>query len=137
MATCHRSRMDRSAKGCPFSDVFLSLNFIPRRKRQSWMRRRGFGTRRALILKWMVTGSVLIMGYKSILLSTFVSAPRATRPISTLDDMAESGLPLLIPEASLPYKTIAGGKNEASRQILDRSIVFQFRGRVPKWWTDM
>lgn len=101
------------------------------------MQRRGYGTRRALILKWIVTGSVLIMGYKSILLSTFVSVPRATGPISTLDDMAKSGLPLLIPEASLAYKTIAGGDSEASRQILDRSIVFQFRGRVPKWWTDM
>ena len=89
-----------------FSDIFLSTIFIPKRRPISWINRQGFTTRKNVILQWLFLGNVLILGYKSTLLSTLIPI-RYESTIDTLLDMAESGLPLTIPRATTFQKLIA------------------------------
>ena len=89
-----------------FSDIFLSIVFIPRRRPIRWINRQGFTTRKNVILQWLFVGNVLILGYKSTLLSTLIPI-RYESTIDTLQDMAESGLPFTIPRATTFQKLIA------------------------------
>ena len=96
-----------------------------------WIQREGFATRRVMILKWMVLGTFLTMGYKSALLSTLVPI-RYESSIDTIEDLAKSGLPLLIPSATTVNKLIANDPRRSMKKIYDRSIVYPYSGGLDK-----
>ena len=108
-------------------DLFLAIVFIPRRKLARWIQREGFGVRKLAILKWIFLSHVLILGYKSTLLSTLIPI-RYSEQINTLEDMDKSGLPLLIPKGTVAYKSIAGDKRIVVQMIYKRSVVWQYTG---------
>ena len=92
--------------------------------------------RKAIILKWMVLGSILTMAYKSTLLSSLIPI-RYEATIDTLDDMDKSGLPLLIIQQTTFHKLIASDPREAMKQVYKRSILFPYSPTepwgVPAW----
>ena len=108
-----------------FSDFFLSTELIPRRRNNKWINRRGFGIRKTLILKWIVLGSVLTMGYKSTLLSTLITN-RYNKPISTLADLHSSGLPLLIPKSTMCHWAVKSDPRSIMKQIYNKTILYKF-----------
>ena len=72
------------------------------------------------------------MAYKKSLLSSLV-AIRYKDPIDSYDDLYNSGLPLLIPEASAILAHIASDPNPIIRDIFDRSITFSAKRGAPQW----
>ena len=122
------------------ADLFLSTPFIPRRKLLSWIHRPGYGTRQAIILKWIFVGSLLTLAYKSMLLSSLIPI-RYETTIDTLEDMDDSGLPILIMKNTAVHKLIASDPRDAMKQVYKRSILYPVsptepRG-VPGWVMEM
>ena len=122
------------------SDFFLTTPFIPKRKLLSWIHRPGYGTRQAIILKWIFLGSVLTLAYKSMLLSSLIPI-RYEITIDTLEDMEESGLPLLIQKSTTTHNLIASDPRDAMKQVYKRSMLFPLSpaepGGVPGWVAEM
>ena len=65
------------------------------------------------------------MGYKSTLLSTLVTI-RYTKPIDKLEDLASSGLPLLMAQGGACISAIKNSPRSIVRQIYDNGIIFNF-----------
>ena len=108
-----------------FTDLFIALELIPRRRLKKWINREGFRIRKILILKWIVLGSVLTWGYKSMLLSSLITI-RYTKPIDTLTDLDGSGLPLLLAEGSGQEQMFGGDPRPTMNRIYSRRIVFEY-----------
>ena len=89
---------------------------IPKRRLNSWINRPGFRVRKRIILQWIFLGHFLVMGYKTTLLSTLIQIQYEST-IDTLDDMAKSGLPLLIPSHTALHKLIACDPRSTMKQI--------------------
>ena len=89
---------------------------IPRR---SWINRRSFRSRNGLILMWLFLGHFLVMGYKSLLLSTLIPI-RYESTIDTLDEMVKSGLPFVIPSRTTFHKLIASDPRPSMKEIYKR-----------------
>ena len=106
------------------TDLFIATEFIPRRRLKRWINRDGFCTRKILILKWIVLGSVLTWGYKSTLLSTLVTI-RYNKPIDTLADLDRSALPLVILKGSASHQAFENEQRDIMKQIYKRSILYQ------------
>ena len=103
------------------ADIFLALELIPRRRLKKWINRAGFGTRKILILKWIVLGSVLTWAYKSTLLSTLVTI-RYNKPIDTAADLDRSGLPLVIVDG---HEKLENDQRDIMKRIYSRSILVE------------
>ena len=58
------------------------------------------GSKRLLILQWLICGTFLSLAYKSTLLSTLITI-RYTEPLDTIDQMVESGLPFYVQSNSV------------------------------------
>ena len=101
------------------------MELIPRRRLKKWINREGFRIRKVLILKWIVLGSVLTWGYKSMLLSSLVTI-RYTKPIDTLTDLDRSGLPLCILKGTSFHHAFEKDQRDIMRKIYNNSIVFTF-----------
>ena len=83
----------------------------------------------------MVLANFLTLGYLSTLLSQLV-AIRYENPIDTIEDLDNSGLPLLIPgETGLVY-LIANDPKPAVRRIYERSITYFYNGSSYPTWVD-
>ena len=93
-----------------------------------------------MILKWIILGSLLTMAYKSTLLSSLIPV-RYEAAIDTLEDMEQSGRPLLIMRSTTLHKLIVNDPREAMMRAYERSILFQYSSMekwgVPGWVMDM
>ena len=70
------------------------------------------------------------MAYKSTLLSSLISI-RYEATIDTLEDMKQSGLPLLILKSTATHKLIASDPRDAMKQVYKRRILFQYSPAEP------
>ena len=93
---------------------------IPRKRLKNWINRRGFRMRKGIILLWIFWGHFLVMGYKTTLLSTLIQI-RYESTIDSLEDMAKSGLPLLIPSHTTLHKLIASDPRPLMKNIYRKS----------------
>ena len=105
---------------------------IPKRWLGRWIQRQGFGARKALILTWFVMGSILTMGYQSILFTTLMQI-RYEDTIDTIYDMDDSGLPILLANGTTAVKLFAEDQREVMKRIFGNSICFEWNGQVPPW----
>ena len=99
----------------------------------------GFRARKFILLKWFLLGGLLSWAYLSTLLATLVVI-EYEKTIDTIDDMDQSGMPFLLPEATAPHKLVATDPRPAMRRIFKRSIMYPLdRGAraAPKWAIDM
>ena len=121
-----------------FADWLLStFILIGQSLSQDWLFREGFKTRRIILLKWLVLANFLTLGYMSTLLSQLV-AIRYENPIDTIDDLDNSGLPLLIPGGTGIENMIANDPKPAVKRIYSRSIIYPLNGSYyPSWVDDM
>ena len=96
---------------------------IPKRRPIRWINRKGFVTRKWVIMQWLVLGNILILGYKSTLLSTLIPI-RYESAIDSLGDMAMSGLSLIIPSATTIDKLISTDPRQTMVEIYKRGYFF-------------
>ena len=109
------------------SDFFLSTELIPKRRLKKWIDRNGFRTRKILILKWIFLGNILTMGYKCTLLSTLIPV-RYESSITTLSELDQSKLPLLITRGSDLDHAFAKDPRPIMKRIYNNSILWEFTG---------
>ena len=76
------------------------------------------------------------MAYKSTLLSSLVTI-RYEDSINTLNDMVNSGMPLMIPRYTAPHKRIASDPRKIMMKIFNSSHLYPFNGTVPAYVWDM
>ena len=113
--------------------MFLSTELIPKKRLNKWIERKGFKTRKILILKWIFLGNVIVIAYKSTLLSNIVTI-RYNKPIHTLADLDSSGLPLLIVKNSTILRAVQSDPRPIMNQIYHKSIVFEYNQQTePKY----
>ena len=113
-----------------FSDFFLSTELIPKKRLNKWIQRKGFKIRKILILKWIILGNFLTMGYKSNLLPTLVTINYG-KTIDTLVDLDMSGLPLVLPGGSTMQNAIEKDARPIMKQVYKKSIKYPFNGKPP------
>ena len=70
------------------------------------------------------------MAYKSTLLSSLISI-RYEATIDTLEDMEQSGLPLLILKSTTMHTLIASDPRETMKQVYKRRTLFQWSPSEP------
>ena len=119
-----------------FSDLFLSTELIPKRKLKKWIHRAGFATRKIVILKWIFLGNILTMAYKSTLLSSLIPI-RYENTINSINDLDNSGLPLLIPKGGANEDIFSSDQRPIMRRIFNRIIFYTYKGGIPQWVLDM
>ena len=113
-----------------FSDFFLSTELIPKKRLNKWIQRKGFKIRKILIMKWIILGNFLTMGYKSNLLPTLVTISY-DKAIDALVDLERSGLPLVIPGGGTIEKAIEKDGRPLMKQAYKKGIKYTFNGKPP------
>ena len=88
-----------------------------------------------MILKWIVLGNILTLGYKTTLLSSLIPI-RYEDTIKSLDDLDKSGLPLIIPRGSSLHDHLANDAREIVTRITGRLILLD-AGDIPRWALEM
>ena len=118
------------------SDIFLSTELIPKKRLKKWIQRPGFNLRKVVILKWIVLGNILTLGYKTTLLSSLIPIRYEDTTIKSLDDLDKSGLPLIIPRGSSLHDHLANDAREIVTRITGRLILLD-AGDIPRWALEM
>ena len=113
-----------------FTDLFLSVVIIPKRNFLTLIQRPCFFARNGLIFIWIILGSILALAYKSNLLSSLIPI-RYESTIDTLQDLEQSGLPLLILNSTTALKLVASDPREDMKQVYKRSILFPLSPSEP------
>ena len=102
-----------------------------------WIQRPGFGIRKVAIIKWIVLGNVLTLGYKTTLLSSLITI-NYEDPIDNLFDLDKSGLPFIMVEGSAAVEYISQAPGAMVARIFERRILTNFEGlSIPSWIFDM
>ena len=98
---------------------------------QRWLYREGFThSRKLLLLQWLLYGSVLLWGYKCVLLSTLVPI-RFEQTIDTIYDMDKSELPLMIPD--IIHENMKTDSRSVMQRIRNQSLMYTWNGTFPHW----
>ena len=118
------------------TDFFTSTELIPRRRLPKWINRPGFAIRKVVILKWIVLGNILTLGYKTTLLSSLIPI-RYGPAINSLAELDKSGLPLMLAEGGSSLDYVCGDSREMMTRICNRRIVFSIKGGIPDWPLEM
>ena len=118
------------------TDFFTSTELIPRRRLPKWINRPGFGIRKVVILKWIVLGNILTLGYKTTLLSSLIPI-RYGAAIDSMADLDRSGLPLILAEGGSSLDYVCGDSREVMTSICNKRIVFSMKAGIPKWVGEM
>ena len=114
-----------------FPDLCLALVLIDETVPQGWIYREGFThSRKLLLIQWLLYGSVLLMGYKCVLLSNLVPI-RYEQTIDTIYDLDQSELRLVAPDAI--YDIFERDTRSAMKRVLNKSDVYIYSGNPPQW----
>ena len=119
-----------------FSDFFLSTEFIPKRRLINWIEREGFQTRKIIIIKWLFLGNIITMAFKSTLLSSLIQI-RYEGKMDSLNDVANSGLPILLPNNTAPRQMFVSDPRQVMRKMSNNTIDYPYNGTVPYQILDM
>ena len=76
------------------------------------------------------------MAYKSTLLSSLITK-RYEDTINTLNDLADSGIPALIPRDTATHKKFANDPRKIMNTIYKNSHVYPYNGTPPSYIWDM
>ena len=117
------------------STILLPAMLLVQSVPDDWVFKRNFSSRNLLLLSWLLWGGILIMGYKSTLLSTLIKI-RYEDVIEDIYDMDQSQLPFLLPDATAA-SLFGADKRTVMRRVYSRRILFPFRGFQPQWTFDM
>ena len=110
---------------------------IPKKRLDSWINRPGFGIRKVVILKWIILGNILTLGYKTTLLSSLIQI-QYEDTIDNISDLDKSGLPLLLAKSASTVDYIEKDPRQMMARISQRKILFSLQdGKAPHWFTKM
>ena len=98
-----------------------------------WFNRAGFThSRKFLLLLWIFIGNFLLMGYKSNLRSSLIAINYEDK-LKTLDDVAKSGLPLMIPNMGTNKSLLASDPRLVAQDIYKNAEMYPWNGSTPAW----
>ena len=110
---------------------------IPKKRLDSWINRPGFGIRKLVILKWIVLGNILTLGYKTTLLSSLIRIQYGDT-IDNISDLDKSGLSLLVAKSTATVDYIERDPRQMMARISQRKILYSLNnGRPPHWCIKM
>ena len=89
-----------------------------------------------MILKWIVLGNILTLGYKTTLLSSLIPI-RYEDTIESLEDLDKSELPLILPQGTSLYDHLASDPREMLTRIMRRKITVEGNDLMPLWAFEM
>ena len=82
-----------------FTDLVLALSTLIEESADDSRLEIGFvHSKKLMLMTWNLFGQVILMAYKSVLLGSLI-AITYEKPLHTIGDIAESGLPVLLPVA--------------------------------------
>ena len=117
-------------------DVCLTNFLFDESKPAQWFNRPGFThSRKLLVLVWLFMGNFLLMGYKSNLRSSLIAINYEDK-LKTLDDVAESGLPLMIANSTIFNSLLASDPRPVVRHLYKNAEIFPWNGNTPTWVRD-
>ena len=97
-----------------------------------WILRPGFRIRKIVILKWIVLGNILTLGYKTTLLSSLITI-NYEDPIDNKYDLDKSGLPLIMSRGGATFEFISQAPGALMARIFKRKILFTYERSLPRW----
>ena len=77
-------------------------------------------------------GNFLLMGYKSNLRSSLIAINYEDK-LKTLDDVAKSGLPLMIPNMGTNKSLLASDPRLVAQDIYKNAEMYPWNGSTPAW----
>ena len=114
-----------------FSDFCLALVLIDETLPHEWLYREGFThSRKLLLLQWLLYGSILLMGYKCVLLSNLVPI-RYEQTIDNLYDLDKSELRFVV--ANILLDAIESDTRSVVKRVLNKTDVFILGEIRPQW----
>ena len=109
----------------------LALVLIDETVPKRWLYREGFThSRKLLLLQWLLYGSVLLMGYKCVLLSNLVPI-RYEQTIDNLYDLDKSELRLVVSDSL--HDAIESDTRSVVKRVLNKTDVFILGEIRPQW----
>ena len=109
----------------------LALTLIDESVPEQWLYREGFThSRKLLLLQWLLYGSVLLMGYKCVLLSNLVPI-RYEQTIDNLYDLDKSELRLVVSDSL--HDAIESDTRSVVKRVLNKTDVFILGEIRPQW----
>ena len=106
---------------------------IPKKRHRKWINRPGFGIRKIIILKWIVLGNILTLGYKKSLLSSLIQI-RYEDTIDSIHELDKSKIPLLLAKSTSLQDYVERDPRKSMARIVKRRILFSIdRGQTPGW----
>ena len=76
------------------------------------------------------------MAYKSMLLPTLVTISY-DKTIDTMEDLAMSGLPLMLPRGSSVYFSLKADKRPLMKKIFNKTKTYPYGGKPPPQFWEM
>ena len=115
-----------------FSDFSIVVSLlIEEGVSETWFNRIGFiHSRKFLILLWLMLGNILLMSYKGNLRANLV-AITYKKPIDSIQDMEESGLPLLFCTGCGYKESFAADPRPAMNRLAEKAIMYKYDGSMP------
>ena len=98
-----------------------------------WFNRTGFiHSRKFLLLLWLFMGNFLLMGYKSNLRSSLIAINYKDK-LTTLDDVAKSGIPLMIANSTINKALLASDPRLVVQHLYKNGEIYAWNGSTPTW----
>ena len=118
----------------PITDFMIAFgNLIDKAPSGEWLNRQGFvRARKLLILAWLVATKIIILAYNSTFLTYLIQISYGST-IDTINDAANSGLPILIPKNSAPHWLVATDPRSDVKKLFKNSELFEFNGTTPEF----
>ena len=115
---------------CYFSDLLLALTCavdesVPDR---FYQRPSSFTKSRSILLVlWLMMATILSHAFKGALLSSLTTI-RYTKPLDTIDEMVDSGLPFYVPHGTIHKWLLKTHPTEGAMQLYKRRLFIPFSG---------
>ena len=93
-------------------------------------------SRALLLLTWLSMCTILNYAYKGTLLSTLIAISYEA-PLDTIDQMAQSGLPLYVWADTIMAKLIETDQRESIMQLNETRVAIPFRGPADEEYLDL
>ena len=93
-------------------------------------------SRALLLLTWLSMCTILNYAYKGTLLSTLIAISYEA-PLDTIDQMAQSGLPLYVWANSVLAKLIKTDQRKSIMKLNETRVEIQFRGTADEEYLDL
>ena len=120
-----------------FQDLCHAVVFFEESLPLACFNRKGFTkSRKFILLQWLFFGTIILQSYKSVLRTSLITITYE-KGIDTFEDLDNSGLPLIIPTPTAPYKLLASDPRPLFKRIFGRKLPFPYNGQVPDWVRDM